>query len=165
MPTSFHLSDCLSCDIRYADDTALVALMFEKLELSTNGLEYACRKWGMKINTGKTSDFWHTGENQNRWSWYWKCWFIHLPWQHCTKLQWQHYSENSTCRTVFWKITSGDLEKQRHQFEFKSPSVQFTDCANSYVCCWNLDFEPKRIRKLSIPLKCVVFEEFLEWLF
>ena len=54
IPTIFHLSDRLSCDIRYADDTALVALMFEKLELSTSELKYACRKWGMKINTGKT---------------------------------------------------------------------------------------------------------------
>ena len=25
--------------------------------------------------------------------------------------------------------------RNRNQFKFKSPSVQFTDCANSYICC------------------------------
>jgi len=33
----------------YADDTTLVALIFEQLELLTNEHESACRKWGMKI--------------------------------------------------------------------------------------------------------------------
>ena len=38
VPTNFHLSDRLSCDIRYADDTTLLALIFERLELSTSEL-------------------------------------------------------------------------------------------------------------------------------
>ena len=40
-------------NIRYADDTTLMELMFEKLQLSTDTLERACRKWGMKINATK----------------------------------------------------------------------------------------------------------------
>jgi len=31
-------------------------MIFEQMELSTNELESACRKWGMKINTGKTKE-------------------------------------------------------------------------------------------------------------
>lgn len=54
IPIDFHLHERLSCDIRYADDTTLIALIFEHLQLSTNELEAACQKWGMKINTGKT---------------------------------------------------------------------------------------------------------------
>ena len=40
-------------NIRYADDTTLVEMVFEKLQISTNALEDACRKWGMKINPTK----------------------------------------------------------------------------------------------------------------
>ena len=47
------LDDRLSTDIRYADDTTLIALVFEKLKLSTTELEDACRKWGLKINDDK----------------------------------------------------------------------------------------------------------------
>ena len=47
------LDDSLSTDIRYADDTTLVALIFEKLKLSTSELDAACKKWGLKINTKK----------------------------------------------------------------------------------------------------------------
>ena len=48
------LSDKMSADIRYADDTTLISAMFEKLQLSTLELEAACKKWGMKINSSKT---------------------------------------------------------------------------------------------------------------
>ena len=44
----------MSFDIRYADDTTLVALVFDRLELSTAELQRACTKWGMKINATKT---------------------------------------------------------------------------------------------------------------
>jgi hypothetical protein len=37
-------------NIRYADDTTLLGMVFEKLQLSTDELERACAKWGMKIN-------------------------------------------------------------------------------------------------------------------
>ena len=40
-------------NIRYADDTTLVDLVFDKLQISTNELEKACSKWGMKINPKK----------------------------------------------------------------------------------------------------------------
>ena len=45
---SMHINN-----IRYADDTTLLDLIFEKLQESTNTLEEACSKWGMKINTSK----------------------------------------------------------------------------------------------------------------
>ena len=40
-------------NIRYADDTTLVDLVSDKLQISTNELEKACSKWGMKINPTK----------------------------------------------------------------------------------------------------------------
>jgi hypothetical protein len=40
-------------NIRYADDTTLMEMVFEKLQLSTDELERACAKWGMKINPTK----------------------------------------------------------------------------------------------------------------
>ena len=40
-------------NIRYADDTTLVDLVFDKLQIFTNELEKACSKWGMKINPTK----------------------------------------------------------------------------------------------------------------
>ena len=40
-------------NIRYADDTTLMDLVFDKLQISTNELEKACSKWGMKINPTK----------------------------------------------------------------------------------------------------------------
>lgn len=43
----------MSFDIRYADDTTLVSLVFAKLELSTEELGRACARWGMKINISK----------------------------------------------------------------------------------------------------------------
>lgn len=43
----------LSIDIRCADDTTLIAAIFEKPFLSTKELEKACNKWGMKVNPDK----------------------------------------------------------------------------------------------------------------
>ena len=40
-------------NIRYADGTTLMELDFEKLQTSTNKLEMACSKWGMKITNAK----------------------------------------------------------------------------------------------------------------
>ena len=42
-----------SFDIRYADDTTIMSTVFEKLQLSTEELQAACRKWGTKINFSK----------------------------------------------------------------------------------------------------------------
>ena len=50
---SVRLDDSLSMDIRYADDTTLLSVVFDKLKLSTKELEEACKKWGMKINGAK----------------------------------------------------------------------------------------------------------------
>ena len=49
--TSFK--DHLCIDVRYADDTTFIAAIFEKLQLSTNQLQQACMKYGMKINARK----------------------------------------------------------------------------------------------------------------
>ena len=40
-------------NIRYADDTTLLDHDVGNLEITTDKLEQACRKWGMKINTSK----------------------------------------------------------------------------------------------------------------
>ena len=34
-------------DIRYANDTAIMSIVFEKLQLSTEELQAACKKWGI----------------------------------------------------------------------------------------------------------------------
>ena len=48
---SFDEHFCI--DVRYADDTTLIAALFEKLQISTNQLQEACLKYGMKINVAK----------------------------------------------------------------------------------------------------------------
>ena len=50
-------------NIRYADDTTLVDLAIDKLQISTNELEKACSKWGMKINPTKCKIM--TDDNQD----------------------------------------------------------------------------------------------------
>ena len=50
---TLSLSQSLSLDIRYADDTTLLSAIFEKLNLTTKQLDDACHKWGMKINRAK----------------------------------------------------------------------------------------------------------------
>ena len=50
-------------NIRYADDTTLVEQIFEKLQISTDTMEKACSKWGMKINAAKCRVM--TDERQN----------------------------------------------------------------------------------------------------
>ena len=42
-----------SLSIKYADDSTLLALDFEKLQVATLELQQACLKWGMKINFDK----------------------------------------------------------------------------------------------------------------
>ena len=37
--TNFHLEEQMSTEIRYADDTTLISLIFEKLKLSSEELE------------------------------------------------------------------------------------------------------------------------------
>ena len=48
-----QMGDMRINNIRYADDTTLMELVFEKLQLSTNEMEKACKRWGMKINPTK----------------------------------------------------------------------------------------------------------------
>ena len=50
---TLSLSQSMSLDIRYADDTTLLSAIFDKLALTTKQLDDACRKWGMKINGSK----------------------------------------------------------------------------------------------------------------
>ena len=47
------LDNDLNFDARYADDTTIIAAVFEKLQLATDQLQEACKKYGMKINTDK----------------------------------------------------------------------------------------------------------------
>ena len=49
----FTLDKDLNFDVRYANDTALIASVFERLQLTTDQLKEACKKYGMKINTEK----------------------------------------------------------------------------------------------------------------
>ena len=53
LQASLRLDESISRDIRYADDTTLISVIFEKLKLSTQELETACQKWGLKINSDK----------------------------------------------------------------------------------------------------------------
>ena len=46
LDSSLNLTDSLSTEIRYADDTTLLSAIFDKLKLSTSELEQACKKWG-----------------------------------------------------------------------------------------------------------------------
>ena len=48
-----NLRDTFCADIRYADDTTLISAIFDKLKISTEQLNMACKKWGMKINGAK----------------------------------------------------------------------------------------------------------------
>ena len=48
-----HLNENLSANIRYADDTTFISVIFDKLKIATQELETACRKWGLKINGTK----------------------------------------------------------------------------------------------------------------
>jgi hypothetical protein len=50
---TLELKSDMSLDIRYADDTTLLSAIFTKLQLTTQELETACKKWGMKINADK----------------------------------------------------------------------------------------------------------------
>ena len=49
----FHLTQNMTTDVRYADDTTLISSLMEKLGFSTQELENVCNKWGLKINTSK----------------------------------------------------------------------------------------------------------------
>ena len=53
LDSGIQMGDMRINNIRYADDTTLMDLVFEKLEISTNELEKACSRWGMKINPSK----------------------------------------------------------------------------------------------------------------
>ncbi len=54
LPQRFAMNDNeLALTIKYADDTTLLALGFQKLQELTSQLQDACTKWGMEINNGK----------------------------------------------------------------------------------------------------------------
>ena len=53
LQTRLTLNENLSIDTRYADDTTLIAAIFNKVSLSTEELESSCRKWGIKVNSLK----------------------------------------------------------------------------------------------------------------
>ena len=41
-------------DLKYADDTTLILAVFDLLQLYTIQLENSCKKFGMKVNAGKS---------------------------------------------------------------------------------------------------------------
>ena len=47
------LDDDLNLDTKYADDTTLIAAVFERLQLTIDPLRETCKKYGTKINTEK----------------------------------------------------------------------------------------------------------------
>ena len=49
----FTLDEDLNFDARYADDTTLIAAVFERLQLATDQLQETCKKYEMKIKTEK----------------------------------------------------------------------------------------------------------------
>ena len=53
LESGIQMGDMRISNIRYADDTTLMELVFENLQISTNELEKARRRWGMKINATK----------------------------------------------------------------------------------------------------------------
>ena len=50
---SLQMRDSFPVHIGYADDTTLLSVFFDKPRLSTEELENACKRWGMKINGAK----------------------------------------------------------------------------------------------------------------
>ncbi|XP_030834414.1 uncharacterized protein LOC115921254 [Strongylocentrotus purpuratus] len=54
LDSGIQMGDMRINNIRYADDTTLMELVFENLQISTNELEKACRRWDMKINATKS---------------------------------------------------------------------------------------------------------------
>ena len=54
LPNNFDMKDEeFSSSIKYADDSTLLTLDFEKLQVATLELQQACLKWSMKINFDK----------------------------------------------------------------------------------------------------------------
>jgi hypothetical protein len=53
LESGVQIGDMCINNIRYADDTTLMDMNFENLQVSTNKLEKACSTWGMKINPTK----------------------------------------------------------------------------------------------------------------
>ena len=52
-PKSLRKEFKLFTKLRYAEDTTIMSTVFDKLQLSTEELHSACRKWCMKINFSK----------------------------------------------------------------------------------------------------------------
>ena len=48
-----RLEDDLNFNARYANDTTLIAAIFERLQLADDQLQEACKNFGMEINTEK----------------------------------------------------------------------------------------------------------------
>ena len=51
---SLNISDKLSTDIKYADDTTLIAAVFDKSKISTSELEASSKNWKMELNPLKS---------------------------------------------------------------------------------------------------------------
>ena len=47
LDSGVQMGDTCINNIRYADDTTLLDLVFEKLQVATDELDKACKKWGM----------------------------------------------------------------------------------------------------------------------
>ena len=53
----------MSTESRYADDTAFISAIFQKLKIFTNELGASCKNWGMKVNPEKSNII--TGDADN----------------------------------------------------------------------------------------------------
>lgn len=53
----------MSTESRYADDTAFISAIFQKLKIFTNELAASCKNWGMKVNPEKSNII--TGDADN----------------------------------------------------------------------------------------------------
>ena len=51
---TFAFQNEIVSEIRYADDTTLIASCIESLKIITAELGRACERWGLKINAGKS---------------------------------------------------------------------------------------------------------------
>ena len=53
LDTSFQLSNVITTDVSYANDTTLISTQFEQLGKVIDDFSQTCKKWGLQINPEK----------------------------------------------------------------------------------------------------------------
>jgi len=110
----FHLDKDLSCEIRYVD-TTLWSVIFEKLQLSTDELERACTKWGLKINSTKCKVMSDEADET-----------IKVCQEEVGKV------ENFIC---IWKAEEECLDPKGHIICCQNQTLQCTHCSHCLIRC------------------------------